>query len=238
MRDRKTTISLIALALLALTVAGCASRGPAAYGSCATLPSDLPADPEPCTTYCRVWVPPTYRNVPKVKQTCPPKVETEAYQTCRLRFQEVCVKPRQVKQCRTADKRCEQAVVQVKPGGYKWKPTGSLDECGQECWSYCYEPPCYQWCNKVTTEKGIEYCTEVPPEYKTVAYREPVTECRQVCQPAQYKVEWHQEVFRPGYWAWKPNKDCTSCDSPVVCPPQPKRERPCRNWMTGVPRSN
>ena len=60
-------------------------------------------------------------------------------------------------------KECDQAVVQVKPGGYKWKRDG-------DCWKYCYEEPCYEWCNKVVSEDGIEYCMEVPPEYRVEAY--------------------------------------------------------------------
>lgn len=233
---RRSPWVLFLLAGMAAAFAGCSS-GSARYGSCASLPPDLPTDPEPCTTYCRVWVPPVYRQVPKLVQVQPPHMVSQEETVCRLRFQEVCVRPRETRVCRTPDTRCESSLVQVKPGGYKWKPSGE-DPCGQECWEYCYEPPAYQWCNKVVTQEGIEYCTEVPPEYKTVAYREPVTECRDVCVPGEYKVEWVQEVYRPGYWAWKPSKNCTDCDCPEVVPPMPQQQRPCRNWNTGIPRTN
>jgi hypothetical protein len=239
MRDvTRSTIILLVLAVAAAAFVGCSSSGSPSQGSCAVLPPDLPNDPEPCTTYCRVWVPPVYRDVPKLVQVKPPRMVTKEETVCRLRFQEVCVKPRETKLCRTPGTRCESSVVQVRPGGYKWKPTGEVDSCGQECWSYCYEPPCYQWCDKVVTEDGIEYCAEIPPEYKTVAYREPVVECRQECAPGEYEVEWVKEVYRPGYWAWKPSKNCTDCDCPAPCPTMPRKEQPCRNWLTSVPRSN
>ncbi len=234
--DRRTTLVLLVLGAMALAFAGCSSGGPR-YGSCAVLPPDLPNDPEPCTQYCRVWVPPVYREVPQLVQVSPRRMVEKKETTCRLRFQEVCVRPGQTKPCRTPDKRCESALVQVKPGGYKWKPDG-IGACGNECWKYCYEAPSYRWCNKVVNEEGIEYCTDVPPEYKTVAYREPVVECRQECVPAQYKVEWVKELYSPGYWAWQRNKECQACDCPVPLPPAPRTVHPCRNWSAGLPRTN
>ena len=232
--DLTTRRFLVLGMLLALVVlAGCSS-GPArlpgeGYGA---LPPDLPDDPQPCTTYCKVWVPPVYRDVPRLRQVKPGCLEMSKEQIVHTRFGEVCTKPRELVECRTPDKRCEEAVVQVRPGGYKWK----RDQNG--CWKYCYENPCYQWCNKVVTDEGIEYCTERPPEYKTVAWTEPATVCRQDYVPGEYEVEYVKEVYRPGYWAWKPCRDCENCDCPAPCPTIPQRQRECGAMVAGVPTSN
>jgi hypothetical protein len=186
-------------------------------------------------------VPPEYRDVPKLVCRKPGHMVTKTENVSRTRFSDVCVKPAVARKCRTADKVCEKAAVQVTPGGYKWKP----DPCNPDCWKYCYQPPSYTWCNKVVTDEGIEYCTEIPPEYKTVAYTENVPVCRDEYVPAEYCVKYVKELYRPGYWAWQPSKDCPKCDCPeAVC--TTIRRRPCSPVrMTGgtsvhttVPRTN
>jgi hypothetical protein len=207
-----------AIALAAGAFAGCSTPG----GCCdSTLPPDLPADPEPCARYCRVWVPPVYRKVPKLCQVSPECYRCEPETVQRIRFREVCVKPCEQVACRTPDRRCEEAAVQVTPGGWRWKQ----DECG--CWKYCYEPPCYQWCNKVVTEEGIDYCVERPPEYRTEAWWEDETCTRMRRIPPRYKIVYEEECYRPGYWQWVVQDSCTDCVCPAPCPTRPIRRQPC-----------
>jgi len=226
MLDARTTARIVLLVAALAALSACAAR----YGP--TLPPDLPPDPEPGTTYCKEWVEPVYRDVPRLAMVRPPCTTTVPETVCRLRFEDVCVKPSTCRPCRTPDKACEMAVVQTKPGGYVWKQDGA------GCWKYCYEQPCYQWCDKRVTEEGIEYCVEDPPEYRTVAYREETTEARQVCVPGEYAVEWCREVYIPGHWVWKATKDCGPCDVTAPCPEMPRIERPCSGVAAGAPRSN
>ena len=229
MRTSRFTLAAIGLVLAVVVLAGCASSS--RRSTQGTLPPDLPGDPEACTTYCRVWVPPVYRKVPRLVLVKQPCRVSEPETICRTRFQEICVKPRENKRCKTANWQCEQAVVQTRPGGYKWKKKPGVD-----CWEYCYEEPCYQWCSKTVTEEGIEYCTEVPPEYRTVAWTEPVEVCRERCIPGEYKVVWENEVYSPGHWEWKATKSC-SCDCPSPCPTIPYKKRDSC-VAEGLPRTN
>lgn len=221
--------SLLGIAVVFAVVAlgGCQSPS-SQYGA---LPTDLPADPEPCTKYCKVWVPPVYRDVPVLqleKHGCTTEVpETVMEVRCR----EVCDRPACEYSVRTPGKRCEQAVVQTRGGGYKWKRDG-------DCWRYCYEEPCFQWCNKVVTEEGIEYCMEVPAQYHVDVAMEPTTRYRTVRQPAEYGVRWVQEVYRPGYWEWQPTKECEYCDCSAPCPSIPIRKSSCPPLSTHCPRTN
>ena len=216
-----TARRLLVAGLLAIglgLLVGCSAAG----GGVATLPADLPPNPEPGVDYCRVWVPPVTRKVPRlvmVKGPCTREVPVEGTE---IRWREECIKPREVKHLCTPGSRCEQAVVQTTPGGYRWRqqPDG--------CWKYVYEQPCYEWCNKVVTEDGIEYCAEVPPEYEIVAERERVVRTRTEYIPAQYDVVWEEEVYQEGYWAWKPKPTCSeegACAPP--CPPVRFERKPC-----------
>ena len=217
------------LGLVMLTAVG-GLLGCSAIGYCdnacdapGLLPPNLPDDPEPCTKYCKVWVPPVYRPKPCVVQKRPGY--TKCVEDCVLKteYQEVCVKPRESYRVCEPDHACEQAVVQATPGGYKWKDAG----CG--CYRYCYEPPCYQWCNKVVTEEGIDYCTEIPPEYRVRVRHRPKRVVSQQYVPAEYGVVWKKECFQPGRWEWQPIKECPSCDCPQEpCPQIPFRPQPCR----------
>lgn len=85
------------LAAAALLVGGCASGGGSrvrGVNACGTgtmtgpcsikaPPTDLPQDPNPRLKYCRVWVPPVYRKVPKLVEVCgcTKPVDTEVTQT-------------------------------------------------------------------------------------------------------------------------------------------------------------
>jgi hypothetical protein len=207
--------------VLALLVVGGALGG--CQGGCcdSTLPPDLPEDPQPCTRYCKVWVPPVYRDVPRLCQVRPPCTRCVPDTQVRPHFETVCVKPRECYTCATPNRVCETAAVQTRPGGWKWK----ADSC--DCWSYCYEPPCHQWCNKVVTEEGIEYCVERPPEYRTE-----VTWQTEQCErteyvPGEYKVVWEKELYRPGYHEWVAQPGCECCACPSPCPTRPILRRPC-----------
>jgi hypothetical protein len=228
---RKSTRIAVVLGLIVAlgALAGCASTVRSTFG---TLPPDLPEEPEPCTTYCKVWVPPVYRDVPKLVTVRPPCTVSEPETICRTQLEEVCVKPRTNRICKSPAWKCEQAVVQTRPGGYKWKQDGA------GCWKYCYEEPCYQWCSKRVTEGGIEYCVEDPPEYRVVAHTEEATVLRQRCLPGEYKTVWTKEVYVPGHWEWQPKKSCLDCDCPGPCPTIPRKKRPCKSLAMGVPRCN
>lgn len=223
--------SLLGLALLcaAAALVGC-QTAPRQSGC---LPGDLPTDPDPCTKYCRVWVPPVYRDVPYVVEVCPARTVQVPEEGMETRYQEVCTKPRETYDVCTPDRRCDQVAVQTKPGGYVWK----RDPCG-DCWNYCYEPPTFQWCNKTVTEQGITYCTEIPPEYSVEVTHEPVTRCRTVYVPAQYETRWEKELFTPGRWEWQPSKLCADCDCPAPGPEIPFRALPCEPVTTGCPTTN
>ena len=106
------------------------------------------------------------------------------------------------------------------PGGYKWKRDG-------DCWRYCYEEPCFQWCNKVVQEDGIEYCMEVPPEYHVEVTHEEVMRPRTVYVPAEWDTKWVKELYTPGHYEWQPTKECNDCDCPSPCPTLPYRKSPC-----------
>ena len=127
------------------------------------LPPDLPDNPEPCVSYCKESVAPTYRMVPKLVQVEPERIRTVSETVMEMRAREVLVKPTTNKAYEKCGTRCEQEMVQVKPGGFRWVHD---QEC--DCWQYCDAPPEYKWCNKVTEEEGIRYCVEQPAEYKTV----------------------------------------------------------------------
>jgi hypothetical protein len=220
----------VALVIAMLVPMGCASS----RAGMNVLPADLPANPEACTSYCKVWVDPVYRDKPVLCQTKPGCTETVPETVMKTRYREVCEQPTCYYDVRMAGKQCDQAVVQVSPGGYKWKRDG-------QCWKYCYEEPCYQWCNKVVQEDGIEYCMEVPAEYRVEAYHEPVTRYRSVRTPPEYGVKWVKELYTPGHYEWQPTKNCTDCDCPGPCAPVPMRKSPCpdeRMIAPGCPRSN
>jgi hypothetical protein len=217
MRTLRTLWTAVVVGAIGAGLAGCATgRG---AGEC--LPTDLPDNPQPCTKYCRVWVPPTYRKVPRLCPECPETVEVP-HVVDRVRFREVCVKPSEVKWCRTPDTRCEVAAVQTTTGGWKWKRDG------QDCWKYVYEPPCYAWCTKNVGEESISYCTQTPAEYKTVAWTERQVFTRVEQGQPRYRVQWVDEVYEPGRYEWVASGICNGCVecNRCPCPPLPKGE-PC-----------
>jgi hypothetical protein len=179
-----------------LAVAGCGPEAP---------PLDLPSDPAPCLKYCRVWVPPVYRDVPRLTPVCggPRQVEKHVTETC---FKTVC-KPGQKYGCTTPSCDCEEVAVQVCPGGYRWQQV----EGG--CWRYCETKPTFKWCKKQIHEDGIDYCVDEPPEYEVVAVKTERRICDTVYEPPTYKTTWCKELYTPGRWEWVLKNDC----SPAPC---------------------
>jgi hypothetical protein len=229
----RTWLSLGLVAFLAGSVgvlAGCSSGS----GGCGrSLPLDLPADPDPCLKYCRVWVPPVYRDVPRLVQKCPGTVRKTDEVGYETRYREVMVKPPREHGVCVDGKTCDSTIVQVSPGGWQWQGAG-------DCWKYCWVPPCYKRCEKVVQEDRICYCVDEPAEFKTVAETVPVGRCREEYVPAQYEVVWVKELYQPGHYEWVASMEC-DCDSCGPCPPPDDRCRravPTGGVAPGAPRTN
>jgi len=195
--------------VVALATAGCSSgsgRPP------------FPADPDPCASYCLVWVPPVYRQTPKICP-CPGKTVTEKVPVQKVCFQEVCTPGQCIERC-IPDQCRRYGAVEVEPGRTEWVRVQCTDPCTcctQECWKPVHIPPKYKWCEKCETERGYVYCEQLPPEYDVVAHT--VTACEDVCRyvPGEVKVEMVNELYSPGHWAWEKRYDCRPCRSD--CPP-------------------
>ena len=201
---RKTVLALCGVA--ALMLAGCTSASNQSAGLAKALPA-LPANPDPTKRYCKVWVPPKTRMVPKLVQTCGSSMKTECITVMETQAKEVMVRgpiEREVDPCR---RQCTDTLVQAKPGGYRW-------ECDGDCWQYKYRAPEYKWCSKTVEEDKVRYCYTHPAEYETVVETRPVKRQRQTYVPPKYEVKWVEEVYEPGRWEWQateacgPSKDC------------------------------
>ena len=172
------------------------------YGTAAVLPPDLPENPEPCMKYCKKWVEPTYRMVPKLVQ-CGCATERVIEETVmETRAREVCVKPRRCDTYERCGQTCDQELVQIKPGGFRWVGNAGCDCKGGDCWQYCEQCPEYKWCNKRVEENGIRYCVEQPPEYKTVVETVPVKRKRVEFVPPKYEIKYVRELYQPGHHEW------------------------------------
>jgi hypothetical protein len=230
---RNLALTIVGVALVTLT--GCAS-GPtpdSLAGPCCGLgaiPTDLPANPDPCQKYCRVWVPAEYRKVPKLvkcKASCTRTVEVPIKV---MRAYEVQVKPRTGYCASTCGKDCEDTLVQVKPGGYRWEES----EAG--CWQYCYRKPAYKWCKKNVQEEKITYCVETPPEYETRVETTDAVRLRTEYVPPEYEIRYVRELYRPGHWEWRATPGCDAMppDSRCWTPPQ-KMGRKCNDCRPRLP---
>ncbi|MDJ0521843.1 MAG: hypothetical protein QNJ90_07185 [Planctomycetota bacterium] len=200
------TLALVFVAVTAIALAGCSGSRCEGEGcgvdQVRALNPDLPANPSPDTKYCKVWVPPTYRKVPVMRQVSKGGVECENVTVMRTEAKEVMVAPPVRRTVTACDEQCEKTLVMVKPGGYRWEKDG---DC---CWQYRYRSPEYKWCEKTRKEEGIEFCYEHPPEYKTVVTSKPVQRARYNYVPPKYEVEWVKQEFTPGRWEWKAEKVC------------------------------
>jgi hypothetical protein len=200
MSKASTGLRFALLALLCVSVTGlvgCTNGWSGAGGArTGAMPADLPAIPDPTKKYCKVWVPPVYRKVPKVVVCAPASMRTEEIVVNRTSAYEVMTKPAELRNGQTCGTDCEDSLVMVKPGGYRWETDGT-------CYQYKYRCPDYKWCAKKVQEDGIKYCYEIPAEYETVASTEQVTKLRDCYVPATYKTVWVEQVYTPGHWEWQ-----------------------------------
>lgn len=216
---RRAWPALLALAALGLS----ACTGSYAYRTdqraAGALPLDLPQDPDPTKKYCRVWVPPVYREVPYLAQ-CKGGTTRKVQETVmEMRAYDEVVKPAGCKTVRGCGRTCEESLVQVRPGGYRWEFDGT-------CWQYVHRCPEYQWCNRVVAEESIDYCMPIPAEVETRVETVPVQRTREEYVPPQYEIRYRQEVFVPGHWEWR-----TTCSDGCTPDRRPTRthlvERTC-----------
>ena len=136
---------VFAAALVGFGLAGCSS-GPAR--------PPFPVGAGDCETYCLVWVPPTYRDVPDVVCCKPGCVRQETRCVRKVEFDEVCKPESYTPKCAPCQTR-QEAVVQCSPGSDRWVPTKCPCTCG-ECWRHERVPPTYKICDKTVTEAGIK----------------------------------------------------------------------------------
>ena len=195
------TIALALLVAGAAALAGCQGSG-GQYAR--ALPGDLPASPEPGQRYCKVWVPPQYRTVPKLVKASGPSMKTETITVLKTTANEVMVQGPEEHNVSQGAHTCNSTLVQTKPGGYHWEK----DSAG--CWQYKHRLPEYQWCDKTVQEDGVKFCYTTPPKYETVVETRPVQTCRQSYVPPKYEVRYEQELYKPGHWEWRSQKACGS----------------------------
>lgn len=169
------------------------------------LPTDLPRDPGQGLTYCRVWVPPVYRDVPTL-ETVPGHMVTETHAAMKTTFFERQVQPKGEYWLEKQPCDCDMTAVEVAPGGWKWAQVNG------DCWQYCYTPPQYSWRAKQVKDERITYANEVPAQYETVARSCPTTVTQQKYVPGGYRVVWKRECYRPGQYVWQAREGgCAPC---------------------------
>ncbi len=196
----------IAVAVIGFGAAGCSSGG---SNDASRL--QFPVGAGNCETYCRVWVPPTYRDVAKVVQCKPGRCERKVVCTQKVEFDEVC-KPGCYEPKRSpCHCQKEEVLVQCSPGSDRWVPTTCGCSC-QDCFRHERIPPSYKLCDKTVTDKGVEYCAFREPEYDVVPRVKQVKECVDVYKPAQFAVKWEKELFQCGRWEWQ------KCNNPAPVP--------------------
>ncbi|MDJ0976167.1 MAG: hypothetical protein QNJ98_17030 [Planctomycetota bacterium] len=208
MRSMRTWAPIAAAAVGLLFLAGCSSTAGRA-DTISGLPTDLPTSPDPCMQYCREYVPPVTRKVPKLVKCAPGQVKEEQYTVMETTYRDVQVKPKTFA-CRTGcGTTCEEQLVETKPGGYRWVQTAG------GCWKYEYCPPEFKWCTRTVKEEGVDYCVETPAEYKTVAESRPVVKTRRRYVPPKYEIRYVDQEYQPGHWRWraspKPAGDSCGC---------------------------
>jgi hypothetical protein len=204
-------------AVVGSSLVGCSSTG-GDHGRPPKPP--YPVGAGTCDTYCLVWVPPVYRDVPKVVCCKPGGVTQEKVCVRKTEFDEVC-RPGCYEPKRTPDRcRTEEVAVQCAPGSDRWVPTNCPCDCG-ECFRHERIPPRYRLCDKKVTEKGVEYCAYTPPEYDVVPRVKRVVETQDVYRPAEFGVTWEKELFQCGHWEWR-KTDCRQPAPPCVAPRAPR----------------
>jgi hypothetical protein len=215
-RFSRSLLAVAAAVVVAASLAGCcATCTPCTEG---TSCPPFPVDPDPCSTYCLKWVPPVYRDVPRVCQTKPPCIESYEVCTTETKFQEVCT-PGTCKNVTVPDTCRMYNVVQVTPAREEWVQVPCRDCAGcevEDCWRRVRVPPKYDVCPRCETDEGYSYCMTTPPEYSVVAVPCPRRDVRTEYQPAQYDIVYEKQCFTPGHWEWE-KRACAEC--PPACPP-------------------
>jgi hypothetical protein len=204
----------------------------AAGCSSGTARPPFPADPDPCAAYCLKWVPPVYRDVPRVCMTKPPCERSYDVCTVRTRYRTVCV-PGECKNVTVPDETQVHQVVQVTPAREEWRQVECRDCFGcdvDDCWRRVRVPPTYDVCVRCETKEGFSYCVEPPPTFVQVAETCPTTECRTEYVPAEYGIRYERECYQPGHWVWE-KRDCAEpvpdCPPVAVCAPCPHGKARC-----------
>lgn len=197
--------------LSAAALAGCSSGGGAARPA-------FPADPDPCAAYCLKWVPPVYRDVPRVCRTKPPEIRSYEVCTLETRFREVCT-PGTCRTVTVPDECQMYNIVQATPARQEWRQVECCDCAGcevEDCWKRVRVPPTYAVCPRCETKEGYSYCVETPPTYSVVTEQVPRKDVKCEYVPAEYDVKMDREVYVPGHWQWE-KRFCPECEP--ECPP-------------------
>ncbi|MCC7140259.1 MAG: hypothetical protein IT460_17700 [Planctomycetes bacterium] len=215
-----------ATAVATLVLSACASSS----GRRPSAPP-FPTDPDVDATYCRVWVPPTYREVPRLVECAPCRVEHEKAFRRELTFKEVCTPGSYETKCTPCRTRTE-VEVQATPGRTDWAKV----DCGcgtGECYRPVEVPPTTCSCEKTVTEKGVSYCAFHAPTYDVVMKEKRVCVDRPVHVPAEYRVVWEKQEFEPGRWEWHKRTDCAEPTCGVKTVRAPSCSDPCDRARRG-----
>jgi hypothetical protein len=191
----------------------------------------FPVDPDPCATYCLKYVPPVYREVPRVTMTKAPC--SRSYQVCTIqtKVRTVC-KPGECKTVCVPDECRQTSIVQVEPAREEWRRVECEDCYGCEidcCFRRVRVPPKYDVCPRCEVDEGFTYCVQAPPTYETVVESEPCTQTRCEYVPAEYGICYDKQCWTPGHWVWE-KRDCAfpePCPPTAICAPQPTPGEPC-----------
>jgi hypothetical protein len=193
-----------------------------AVGCSSTAKPPFPTDPDPCASYCLVWVPPVYRDVPKL--VCEKPSCTKGVNVCydRTRFTSVEVPGCYTEKC-VPDECRTYAIVQATPARVDWQEVECEDGCGRDvdcCWKPVRTPPTFEVCEKVETDLGYEYCAFTPPQHKIVATTERCVERVEKYVPPEYRVQYVKELYSPGRYEWQMRYcDEVKRQEKVVCAP-------------------
>ncbi len=204
--------------VVGLASAGCSSsRGGPAHPA-------FPTNPDPCSAYCLVYVPPVYRDVQRVVACREPGVKCVTVPGKKIVFEEH-VKPGCYTEKRTPCRCREEVVVEATPGYERWE---QVECCGECCYRNVKVPPTYKLCEKTVTEGGVAYCAFTPPEYHIVAKTVATCEQKEIFRPGEYRVVTDQELFQDGRYEWRRRDDCkfgpAYCSPPAQ--PAPSTSRP------------
>lgn len=208
---------VVAAAVATLSLAACA--GSPARSSGRPAPPPFPTDPDVDASYCRVWVPPTYREVPRLVECAPSRCDSEKVWRRELTFSEVCT-PGSYETKTTPCRTRTEMEVQATPGRTEWATV----DCGcapGECFHPVRVPPTTCTCEKTVTEKGVSYCAFTPPTYDVAMKEKRVCVERPVYHPAEYRVVWEKQEFEAGRWEWRKRTDCAQpgCGAKTVATP-------------------